>query len=153
MKPRERQKRVIFPSLTWGGGGGLGFPFILSKIAILDKIKWNRKPPSPSNQGWSRAKGKNASFSHPWFGGGSRFSIYFVQACSLAYDCQISDTSANHLSGRVLWHILVKQTDGAKISTREVRLLNIREINYARKLVRISRETTNIGQDVSTGNT
>ena len=35
MKPREGQKRVIFPSLIWGGGegrGGQGFPFILSKI-------------------------------------------------------------------------------------------------------------------------
>ena len=53
----------------------------------MDKIKWNSKPPSPPppNQGWSRAKGKNAPFSHPWFGGerGSRFSIYFVQDCRL----------------------------------------------------------------------
>ena len=34
MKPREGQKRAIFPSLIWGErrGGGLGFPFILSKI-------------------------------------------------------------------------------------------------------------------------
>ena len=33
MKPREGQKRAIFPSLIWGGRGrGLGFPFILSKI-------------------------------------------------------------------------------------------------------------------------
>ena len=32
MTPREGQKRAIFPSLIWGGGGGLGFPFILSKI-------------------------------------------------------------------------------------------------------------------------
>ena len=34
MKPREGQKRAIFPPLIWGGGGGgsLGFPFILSKI-------------------------------------------------------------------------------------------------------------------------
>lgn len=72
---------------------------------------------------------------------------------SQAYNCQTSDTSANHLSGRVLWHILVKQFDGAKIRTREIQLLNIREINYARKLVRISREIMNIGQDASTGNT
>ena len=69
-----------------GGGGGPGFPFILSKIAILDKIKWNSKPLSPPNQGWSHTKGKNAPFSHPWFGGGgggggSRFSVYFVQDC------------------------------------------------------------------------
>ena len=33
MKPHEGQKRSIFPSLIWRGrgGGGLGFPFILSK--------------------------------------------------------------------------------------------------------------------------
>ena len=31
MKPREGQKRAIFPSVIWGEGG-LGFPFILSKI-------------------------------------------------------------------------------------------------------------------------
>ena len=57
----------------------------ISLTTILDKIKWNSKPPSPLNQGWRRAKGKNAPFSHPWFGGegGSRFSIYFVQDCNL----------------------------------------------------------------------
>ena len=32
MKAREGQKRAIFPSLIWRGKGGLGFPFILSKI-------------------------------------------------------------------------------------------------------------------------
>ena len=37
---------------------------------ILDKIKWNSKPSSSPNQEWSRAKGKNAPFSHPWFGRG-----------------------------------------------------------------------------------
>ena len=38
MKAREGQKRTIFPSLIWGGGGwggGLGFPLILSKIVAL----------------------------------------------------------------------------------------------------------------------
>ena len=37
MKAGEGQKRAIFPSLIWGGGGegGLGFPFILSKIVGL----------------------------------------------------------------------------------------------------------------------
>ena len=49
MKAREGQKRAIFPSLIWGEGG-LGFPFILSKIAILDKIKWNSKAPSPQGK-------------------------------------------------------------------------------------------------------
>ena len=34
MKPREGQKRAISPSLIWGGGGGQGFPFILSKIIV-----------------------------------------------------------------------------------------------------------------------
>ena len=33
MKPREGQKRTIFPILIfWGDGGGLGFPLIFSKI-------------------------------------------------------------------------------------------------------------------------
>ena len=124
MKPREGQKRAIFVILDLGGRGGGGStildkikwnskppspppppnqgwsrakgknaPFSSSLIwegggggsTILDKVKWNSKPPSPPNQGWSRAKGKNAPFFHLWFGGegGSRFSIYFVQDCSL----------------------------------------------------------------------
>ena len=33
MKAREEQKRTIFPSVS--GGGGLGFPLILSKIVAL----------------------------------------------------------------------------------------------------------------------
>ena len=43
MKPREGQKRAIFSSLIWGGGGGLGFPFILSKIVGTTKFSdfWN----------------------------------------------------------------------------------------------------------------
>ena len=45
---------------------------------ILDKIKWNSKPPSPPNQGWSRAKGKNAPFSHPWFGGRGGLGFPFI---------------------------------------------------------------------------
>ena len=55
---------------------------------ILDKIKWNRKPPSPPNQGWSCAKGKKPRhFPILDLGGGegwSRFFIYFVQDCSWA---------------------------------------------------------------------
>ena len=39
MKPREGQKRAIFPSLIWGGGGDLGFPFILSKI-VGSSLLW-----------------------------------------------------------------------------------------------------------------
>ena len=39
MKAREGQKRAIFPSLIWGGRGGLGFPFILSKIVGLAQFE------------------------------------------------------------------------------------------------------------------
>ena len=59
---------------------------IYFRPTILDKINWNSKPHPPApNQGWSRAKGKNAPFPHLWFGGkgASRFSIYFVQDCNL----------------------------------------------------------------------
>ena len=52
----------------------------------LGQNKMEKQIPIPPNQGWRRAKDKNAPFSHPWFGGGaggSRFSIYFVQDCRL----------------------------------------------------------------------
>ena len=54
----------------------------------LGQNKMERQTPILPNQGWSRAKGKNAPFSHPWFGreGGSWVSIYFVQDCSLPAD-------------------------------------------------------------------
>ena len=51
MKPREGQKRAIFPSLIWGGGGGgwrggLGFPFILSKIVatVASVVRFYKQP-------------------------------------------------------------------------------------------------------------
>ena len=56
-------------------------PSFLLVVTILDRIKWNSKPPSPTppNQGWSQ----NAPFSYPWFvGEGVQFPIYFVQDCS-----------------------------------------------------------------------
>ena len=92
---RERREKVFtspnsaqLQSQGKGTGNEVSLPHptpLRCLPTILDKIKWNSKPPSPPNQGWSRAKGKNASFSHPWFGGegGSRFSIYFVQDCNL----------------------------------------------------------------------
>ena len=51
---------------------------------ILDKIKWNSKPPTlPPKSRMKPRKSQKAPFSHPWFGGrGFRFSIYFVQGCS-----------------------------------------------------------------------
>ena len=32
------------------------------KTTILDRVKWNSKPPSPLNQGWSRTKAKTYHF-------------------------------------------------------------------------------------------
>ena len=46
MKPHKGKKHTIFSSLILGKRD-LGFPFILSKTAIMDRIKWNSKPPSP----------------------------------------------------------------------------------------------------------
>ena len=51
-------------------------------IYSLGQNKMEQQTPISPKSGM---KGKNAPFSHPWFGeeGGSRFSIYFVQDCSL----------------------------------------------------------------------
>ena len=79
---------VRFEAVTCIQAHAICFEKVNKGATILDKIKWNSKPPSPLNQGWSRAKGKNAPFFHPWFGGGgSRFSIYFVQDCRFVYYC------------------------------------------------------------------
>ena len=51
MKVREDRKRAIFrPSLIWGEGH-LNFSFILSKIAILNRKKYNSRTLIPRNQG------------------------------------------------------------------------------------------------------
>ena len=50
---------------------------------ILDRIKWNSKPPFAPNQGWSRAKAKTHHFPILDLAGrGYKFSTYFVQDCS-----------------------------------------------------------------------
>jgi len=59
----REQKRSILASLKWGGGGP-DFPFILSNIAILDKIKWNNYPPSPPEAMMKVRRSKNAPFWH-----------------------------------------------------------------------------------------
>ena len=41
----RKAKRAILPSLIWGEGD-LNFPTILSKMVILDRMKWNSQPPS-----------------------------------------------------------------------------------------------------------
>ena len=96
---RAKTRHFSILDLGGGGKGGLGFPFILSKIAILDKIKWNSKPPSLlKRDDWGRVshppqikdeaarRAKTGHFSildlGGGEGGGSRFSIYFVQDCS-----------------------------------------------------------------------
>ena len=65
----------------------------LPKPTILDRIKWNSKPPSPKSR-MKPSERENASFSHPWFffffgGGGSKFSFYFVQDCSFFRNIRI----------------------------------------------------------------
>ena len=81
--------------LTNGGGGTLGISgwecaaetletLTYTRAPILDKIKWNSKPPSPPKSRMKAREGqKRAIFpSLIWGEGGSRFSIYFVQDCS-----------------------------------------------------------------------
>ena len=42
----------------------------LTESHNLGQKKMEQQTPiPPPNQGWRRAKGKNAPFSHPWFGG------------------------------------------------------------------------------------
>ena len=61
-----------------------------SICAVLDRIKWKSKPPSPRNQGWSRAKAKTRHFltldlwggEGAGGGGGYKFSICFFQGWS-----------------------------------------------------------------------
>ena len=65
----------------------------LSKPTILNRIKWNSKPPSPQIKDEAQRKGKRVIFPSSiffWGGGGGggggeggfKFSIYFVQDCS-----------------------------------------------------------------------
>ena len=68
MKPREGQNRIIFPSLIWGGEGGLGFPFILSTI-------------QPRPQGFYLKKWVGREKPHPFFKG-KALGTRLVQDCS-----------------------------------------------------------------------
>ena len=94
---------VRFEAVTCIQAHAICFEKVNKGAIILDKIKWNSKPPSPPNQGWSRAKGKNAPFSHPRLGGGggrgvSRFSIYFVQDYRFVYYCSFKTNFCEHRS-------------------------------------------------------
>ena len=64
-------------SLIWGGWGLL-FHFILSKIAILDKINGKPRPPSPPNQGWENGAFLPFARLHPWFGGDGGLLFHFI---------------------------------------------------------------------------
>ena len=53
----------------------------LPSATILDRVKWNTKPPSPLprlNQWSSSAKAKTRHFSHPWFGGEGGVQIFHL---------------------------------------------------------------------------
>ena len=66
MSPKRRH--IFRPSLIWEEGH-LNFSFILSKIAILNRIKYNSRTLIPRNQG-KLDKGQNAPFSNLKFGRG-----------------------------------------------------------------------------------
>ena len=99
IKTHENQKRATFPS-----SGDLSFPFILSKIVILEGIKHDSKPPvappppatSPNLRMKPGERQQHAIFPFLILGeGGSRFSIYFVQDCSLMSLFQGNDACQN----------------------------------------------------------
>ena len=63
----QKPKRAHFPIIEMGGRGCPNFSFELSKIAILDRIKREIRPPPPPlppNQWWIAAKTKTRPFSH-----------------------------------------------------------------------------------------
>ena len=69
-------------SLIWGDGGLL-FHFILSQIAIVDKINGKTRPPLPPNsrmEKW-RLFALRAASSLTWGGRGFAVPFYFVQDC------------------------------------------------------------------------
>ena len=84
MKPREGQKRAIFPSLIWGEVGS-GFSIYFVQDCNLGQNKMEQQTPHPPKSRMKPREGqKRAIFpSLIWGEGGSGFSIYFVQDCSL----------------------------------------------------------------------
>ena len=82
----RRAKTRHFPILDLGGGGSR-FSIYFVQDCNLGQNKMEQQTstplPPPPNQGWSGAKGKNATFSHPWFFFLIFPSIYFVQDCRL----------------------------------------------------------------------
>ena len=60
------------------GDGDLLFHFILSKIAILDKINGKPWPPLPPNQRWENGAFLPFARLHPWFGGDGGLLFHFI---------------------------------------------------------------------------
>ena len=103
-KSRMKSRKSQNASLIWGGGGrGLGFPFILSKIvakALTCAAKtvglqsWTKQMenldplPPPPNQGWENgAFCPSRGFILDLGGWGFAVPFYFVQDCSPRDNC------------------------------------------------------------------
>ena len=80
---------------------------LLSRSYNLGQNKMEQQTPIPPNQGWSRAMGKNAPFSHPWFGGRGGLGFPFIFAIldkikwnSKPHPPQIKDEAARRAKTR-----------------------------------------------------
>ena len=71
----DRSKNASFWHHLNGGRGGLDVPFTLSKIVILDRIKWNSYPPSSQSNDDGAKEQKRAILVS------LTCSIYYVQDC------------------------------------------------------------------------
>ena len=98
------------------------YPLVYSHIpTILDKMKWNSKPPSPPPlpqiNDEAAQKSKRAIFPSLIWGGGSRFSIYFVQDCSTVNSAHIQDPTPRPARRVTLqWHIRIHNQINERIS-------------------------------------
>ena len=105
MKAREGQKRAIFPSLIWGGRGGSRFSIYFVQDCNLGQNKMEQQTPIPPKSRMKPREGqKRAIFpSLIWGeGGGSRFSIYFVQDCRSRF---LLSLIINDLYFKISWRV------------------------------------------------
>ena len=59
----------------WGFIAELAILLHLSRNFVQNKME--QETPIPPNQGWSRVKGKNAPFTHPWLGGMGGLDLFW----------------------------------------------------------------------------
>ena len=109
MKAREGQKRAIFQSLIWGGGGSR-FSIYFVQDSILDEVKWNSKPPSPQikNEGARRAKTRHFSILDLWGRGGLGFPFILskiVARNNMLYFKQLSTRSRIRIMTCLCLHV------------------------------------------------